>query len=87
MVIGLMKPKVPWLPSEVLPGQKTERCPACGAHAFMPWTLRRDPQRVVPLRTWICAACQRMEEREETDESPATGSRPAAGQAGPVTGG
>jgi hypothetical protein len=62
-----VKPKVPWLPAEVAPGQKTERCPACGADALIPWTLRRDPRRIVLLRTWICAACQRMEEREEAE--------------------
>ena len=25
-----MKPKVPWLPHEVQPGQATEACPVCG---------------------------------------------------------
>jgi len=34
-----MQPKVPWLPSVVQPGQKTERCPRCGA----PWTPRNAP--------------------------------------------
>jgi ribosomal protein S27AE len=64
-----LKPKVPWLPSEVPAGQKTEACPRCGAHKFMPWTLRRDPQRVTLLRTWVCAACQATEERHENDDA------------------
>ncbi|HXJ82010.1 MAG TPA: hypothetical protein VMS64_25415 [Candidatus Methylomirabilis sp.] len=64
-----MKPKVAWLPSEVHPGQKTERCPRCGANRMIPWTLRRDPQRVIVLRTWVCTACQTTEERPEP-ESP-----------------
>lgn len=34
----------------------------------MPWTLRRDPQRVTLLRTWVCAACQATEERPEPDD-------------------
>lgn len=62
-----MKGKIPWLPSEVQPGQKTERCARCGAHKLIPWTLRRDPQRVVLLRTWVCTACQATEEREEAE--------------------
>jgi len=62
-----MAPKVPWLPSEVQPGQKTERCPYCGAMKLIPWTLRRDPQRIVLLRTWVCASCQKTEERPEPD--------------------
>jgi hypothetical protein len=62
-----MKPKIPWLPAEVQPGQKTERCPHCGAMKLIPWTLRRDPQRVTLLRTWVCTACQTTEEREEAE--------------------
>jgi hypothetical protein len=62
-----MKPKIPWLPAQVQPGQKTERCPRCGAMKLIPWTLRRDPQRVTLLRTWVCAACQTTEERPEAE--------------------
>ena len=64
-----MKPKIPWIPAAVQPGQKTERCPRCGANRLIPWTLRRDPQRVVVLRTWVCTACQAMEERPEPESS------------------
>lgn len=62
-----MKPKIPWLPAEAQPGQDTEPCPACGAREFIPWTLRRDPRRVVLLRTWVCTACQVIEERPEPE--------------------
>lgn len=62
-----MRPKVPWLPREVQPGQTTDVCPRCGARKLMPWTLRRDPKRVGALRTWVCAACQYLEERPEPD--------------------
>jgi len=62
-----MKPKVPWLPAEVQPGQATERCPRCGAHKMIPWTLRRDPKRIALLRTWACTACQYLEERPEPE--------------------
>ena len=62
-----MKAKIPWLPAEVQPGQKTEVCPHCGANTLIPWTLRRDPQRVTLLRTWVCAACQAREERPEPE--------------------
>jgi len=62
-----MKPKVPWLPAEVQPGQTTEACPRCGAHKLMPWTLRRDPRRIALLRTWVCAACQFLQERPEPE--------------------
>ena len=62
-----MKPKVPWLPAEVQPGQKTEICPRCGAHKLIPWTLQRDRQRVGLLRTWVCANCQYLEERPEAE--------------------
>jgi hypothetical protein len=34
---------------------------------MFPWTLRRDPKRVILLRTWVCAACQTTEEREEPE--------------------
>src|SRR5262249_5225314 len=66
-IITPMKPKIPWVPSEVHPGQKTERCPRCGANKLIPWTLRRDRQRVIVLRTWVCTACQTMEERPEPE--------------------
>ncbi len=62
-----MKPKIPWLPAEVQPGQKTAVCPRCGANRMIPWTLRRDPKLVIPLRTWVCTACQTTEEREEPE--------------------
>ena len=62
-----MKPKIPWLPAEVQPGQKTEICPACGANRMIPWTLTLDPRRTALRRTWVCTACQRTEEREEPD--------------------
>ncbi|MCI0548069.1 MAG: hypothetical protein L0027_12400 [Candidatus Rokubacteria bacterium] len=64
-----MKPKIPWLPREVPPGQPTEICPVCGARTLLPWTLRRDPERVILLRTWVCAACQHTEERPEAEEA------------------
>jgi transposase len=51
----------------VQPGQPTEVCPRCGAKKLMPWTLRRDPKRIVLLRTWVCTACQTTEEREEPE--------------------
>jgi ribosomal protein S27AE len=62
-----VKSKIPWLPSEVQSGQKTETCPRCGASTMFPWTLRRDPKRVILLRTWVCTACQTTEEREEPE--------------------
>jgi rubrerythrin len=62
-----MPAKIPWLPREVQPGQATDVCPRCGARKLMPWTLRRDPKRVNALRTWVCAACQYLEERPEPD--------------------
>jgi hypothetical protein len=62
-----MTPKMPWLPSEVPPGAQVEACPFCRARAFIPWTLRRDDRSKVVLRTWICAECQRSEERPEPD--------------------
>lgn len=62
-----MKPKIPWLPAEVQPGQETDTCPHCGAKKMIPWTLRRDPKRVTLLRTWVCTACQVTEEREEAE--------------------
>jgi transposase len=63
----LLSRKVAWLPSTVQPGQATEVCPRCGAKKLIPWTLRRDPQRVTLLRTWVCTACQATEEREESE--------------------
>ena len=29
---------------------------------MIPWTLQRDPKRVGLLRTWVCTACQLVEE-------------------------
>jgi hypothetical protein len=34
---------------------------------MIPWTLRRDPRRVIVLRTWVCTACQTTEERPEPE--------------------
>lgn len=62
-----MAAKVPWLPSEVPPGARAERCPRCGWRAVIPWTLRRDDRTKVVLRTWICTECQTLEERPEPD--------------------
>ena len=56
-----------WLPFEVQPGQKTEVCPRCGARKLIPWTLRRDSNRVTVLRTWVCAACQYTDDRPEAE--------------------
>ena len=62
-----MTSKVPWLPSELHPGQKAERCPRCGEIGFIPWTLRRDLRSMKLVRTWVCTQCQFTEERPETD--------------------
>ena len=62
-----MTSKIPWLPSELQPGQKAERCPRCGTIAFIPWTLRRDRNLPTPLRTWVCVNCQVTQERPEPD--------------------
>ena len=62
-----MPAKIPWLPSEVPPGANAERCPHCGRHAFLPWTLRRDGRTKAVLRTWVCAECQHTEERPEPE--------------------
>jgi hypothetical protein len=62
-----MTAKVPWLPSTLPTGANPERCPHCGRRAFIPWTLRRDPQTKVTLRRWICTECQRDEERPEPE--------------------
>jgi len=65
--IPRMDSKIPWLPSELHPGQTAERCPHCGAIAFIPWTLRRDRNMPTPLRTWVCVKCQTTVERSEPD--------------------
>ncbi|PYO00522.1 MAG: hypothetical protein DMD91_10340 [Candidatus Rokuibacteriota bacterium] len=62
-----MPAKIPWLPSCIPPGATVERCPFCGRHAFIPWTLRRDDKTKVVLRTWTCTECQRSEERPEPE--------------------
>ena len=62
-----MDSKIPWLPSELNPGQTAERCLRCGAIALIPWTLRRDRNLPTPLRTWVCVKCQTMVERPEPD--------------------
>jgi hypothetical protein len=48
-------------------GAHAERCGRCGRRAFMPWTLRRDPQTKQVLRTWVCTECQITEERPEPE--------------------
>lgn len=62
-----MDSKIPWLPSELNPGQQAERCPHCGALGFIPWILRRDRNMPTPLRTWVCVKCQTTAERPEPD--------------------
>jgi len=62
-----VKAKIPWIPSEVQPGQPAEPCPRCGARKLIPWTLRRDPRRMSLLRTWVCTECQTSEERPEAE--------------------
>jgi len=62
-----MPAKVPWLPSAVPPGAHAERCPKCGRMTLIPWTLRRDNQTKVLLRTWVCTECQQLEERPEPE--------------------
>ncbi len=62
-----MPAKIPWLPSAVPAGARPERCPRCGRHAFIPWTLRREDQTKRVLRTWVCAECQVTEERPEAE--------------------
>jgi hypothetical protein len=62
-----MPAKVPWLPSEVPPGARPERCRRCGRVAVIPWTLRRDVRTVEVFRRWVCTECQVIEERPEPD--------------------
>jgi hypothetical protein len=62
-----MKAAIPWLPARVRSGAATEVCPGCGAKTMIPWTLRRDRQRMTLLRTWVCATCQITQEREEAE--------------------
>jgi hypothetical protein len=62
-----MPAKIPWLPAALQPGARPERCPKCARPAFTPWTLRRDPQTKIVLRTWICVECQVTEERPEPE--------------------
>jgi hypothetical protein len=62
-----MPAKVPWLPSTVPPGARPERCGACSRLALIPWTLRRDDRTKAVFRTWVCAECQRLEERPEPE--------------------
>jgi hypothetical protein len=62
-----MPAKVPWLPSQLPPGAKPERCPRCGRAAFIPWTLRRDDRTKAVLRTWVCTECQVTGERPEPE--------------------
>ncbi len=62
-----MKSKIPWLPFQLHPGQKAERCPRCGAIGLIPWTLRRDRNHPTPIRTWVCTQCQSTEERPEPE--------------------
>jgi hypothetical protein len=62
-----MTAKIPWLPSQLPPGAKPERCPRCGKIAFIPWTLRRDDRTKAVLRTWVCTECQITQERSEPE--------------------
>ncbi len=62
-----MPAKIPWLPSRLPPGADAERCPRCGARAFVPWTLRRDDVTRQVLRTWVCTECQVTQERPEPE--------------------
>jgi predicted RNA-binding Zn-ribbon protein involved in translation (DUF1610 family) len=62
-----MPAKIPWLPSELPAGANPERCPACGRRAVIPWTLRRDQQCKLVLRTYVCTECQMTEERPEPE--------------------
>lgn len=66
-MISAMRAKVPWLPGAVPPGAETDRCPRCGRLAMIPWTLRRDDSTKRLMRTWVCTACQRLEERPEPE--------------------
>ena len=50
-----------------MPDARPERCPRCGRAAFIPWTLRRDDQTKVVMRTWVCTECQITEERPEPE--------------------
>jgi len=62
-----MPAKIPWLPSKLPAGARADRCPRCGRHAFVPWTLRRDELTKQVLRTWVCTECQTTEERPEPE--------------------
>jgi hypothetical protein len=66
-IIAGMTAKVPWLPFQLPPGAKPERCPRCGKAAFIPWTLRRDDQTKAVMRTWACTECQLTQERPEPE--------------------
>jgi hypothetical protein len=66
-IIATMPAKIPWLPSHLPPDARPERCPRCGRAALIPWTLRRDDQTKVVMRTWVCTECQITEERPEPE--------------------
>jgi hypothetical protein len=66
-IITAMPAKIPWLPSHLPPDARPERCPRCGRAALIPWTLRRDDQTKVVMRTWVCTECQITEERPEPE--------------------
>ena len=66
-IIATMPAKIPWLPSHLTPDARPERCPRCGHPALIPWTLRRDNQTKVVMRTWVCTECQTTEERPEPE--------------------
>ena len=55
------------LTGKIPPGATVERCPRCGRHALIPWTLRRDDRTKQVLRKWICTECQTDEERPEPE--------------------
>jgi hypothetical protein len=62
-----MPAKIPWLPAELQPGARAERCVHCGRNTVIPWTLRRDAQTKRVYRTWVCTECQTLEERPEPE--------------------
>jgi len=48
-----MTSKIPWVPSELQPGQKAERLPRLQRHRLIPRTLHRDRNVPTLLRTWV----------------------------------
>ena len=66
-IIATMPAKVPWLPSHLPADAHPEPCPRCKRLALIPWTLRRDNQTKVDMRTWVWTECQTTEERPEPE--------------------